>query len=228
MANINWDSFFWRNVKRGSLESVGWYYDGWKNKGFLGIKGSGTAQRQGLYKAFRRGGMDTIEAKAALSKTTQTQYKMLRRRGLTPEGARKLISSSTGRAVAAGVFGLALTAYSIYEGYQEHGFGGAVGAATEMGALGIGISMAKDALYNPAGAIVGGLAIAGAVTYGVNKYGEARQRRIKGLEFAAVNSNIVDSQGAYTERQRAINALNDSRINARIALGNEAALLHTR
>ena len=121
---------------------------------------------------------------------------------------------------------LAFTGYSFYSGYQENGILGGVSET----AKGIGYNIAFSQAMG-----LGKIALAVAPTaaglagmHYLGKAGENKRRNIQRLEFSAAGQNIIMNSGAVTARQRAINALNDSRINARAALGNEAALLHTR
>lgn len=114
------------------------------------------------------------------------------------------------------------TVYAVYSGYKEHGITGAIAS----GATAIGTQAAFNVLGGPV--VLGGLAIGG-MGYAGYKFGEAAtnyRKRLRKLEIGG--GDIMNSiQGAATDRQRSMQALQGSPLNARMALGNEAQLLHT-
>ena len=125
---------------------------------------------------------------------------------------------------------LAFTGYSAYSGFKEGGISGGIKETAQS----IGMNMAFNTGINlirtigPASIpILGATAMIGGM-HALGKAGENKRRNIQRLDFSAAGPNTIMNSGAVTARQRAINALNDTRINARAALGNEAALLHTR
>lgn len=103
------------------------------------------------------------------------------------------------------------------------------------------ISSAVKAAPLPVLATLGGVfagpfgAIAGTVldTLVSEQIGEAVQgfieygQQAKALEMGRQNAQLVQTQGAYTMRQRAAQSLSTSLLNARHYLGKEAALLHS-
>ena len=82
-------------------------------------------------------------------------------------------------------------------------------------------------LVNPyAWAIAGGIYAFDQISEEMDQVnrGNAKLRQIKSLEMG---SPIVDQYGSIsTLRQRSLAALQNSHVNGRMALGNEAALLH--
>ena len=91
------------------------------------------------------------------------------------------------------------------------------------GAIGIGGSIA-GAL---AGEAIGGALInSPARTLGLGARAIARTARA--VDRVQFGGSFVDSQGAYTMRQRAVSDMSGSMMNARQFLGNEAIFLHER
>jgi hypothetical protein len=117
----------------------------------------------------------------------------------------------------------AMAAMSVYKGYQE---GGILGAAKE-GA----IEMATWGAFEAGAAVIGNPAmIAGsaAIAAGVGYYhlGEASRKHRKRLRGLEMGGNLVDSFGTMnTMRQRSLAAIQNTHVNGRLALGNEALLL---
>ncbi len=126
------------------------------------------------------------------------------------------------------VAGLGFVIAGAYKGYQEGGVNGAAISvakdAATWGAVRAGMSLGKAGITNPF--FLGGAAIA-SIGYGGYKVGEmAREhgRRIRNVEMGG---EMIDRFGTMaTIRQRSLMALNNSHINARSALGNEAILMH--
>lgn len=118
--------------------------------------------------------------------------------------------------------GTAFSVHSIYSGYQEEGIWGATkGAGTAI--LG---QMAANAITNPIGLGLVGAAGLGFAGYQFGEAATKRRKEIRGLDMTIPNySNIIE--GGFTDRQRSLQALNNSSMNARMAIGNEASLLHT-
>jgi hypothetical protein len=67
-------------------------------------------------------------------------------------------------------------------------------------------------------------AAAGYAAHSVLKYGRETSRGMRQMEMG---SPVVDPHGlGYTMRQRSVMAIQKSMINGRMAMGNEALLLH--
>lgn len=127
---------------------------------------------------------------------------------------------------AFGALNVAVTAGAVIQGAQRGGFVGAAEAGFEQAAWGLGANMIMGGVFNPAAWVAAaGLGAA----YGGFKFGQAATRHRKDLrksEFISPNSmNVID--GAYTDRARSLAALNNSSMNGRMAIGNEAQYLHT-
>lgn len=125
--------------------------------------------------------------------------------------------------------GLASSIYFMYTGYQEGGVFGAAKGVVSSVLYGAAFRTAIMGLGAPI--TVGAMAI-GAAGYGAYHLGEAGQRyqrRLKSLEVGGDENmiNAINSYGASTMRQRAATALNNSHINRRLALGNEASMFHS-
>lgn len=130
-------------------------------------------------------------------------------------------------AFASRLFGIATLGVSAISGYQENGMAGATmhvakDAAT-WGAMRAGWSVGKGVLTNPwflAGASIGAGAYAG---YKIGQASREKARRIRNVEMGG---EVIDRFGTLsTIRQRSLMALNNSHVNGRMALGNEAILL---
>ena len=107
------------------------------------------------------------------------------------------------------------------------GYWGARAAGVGFGAVTGGLAAVGMALINPwAMAIAGGIY---AVEQALEFYDDgnraiARQRMVNDLEMG---SPVMDQFGTIsTLRQRSLSAIQNSHVNGRMALGNEAALLH--
>jgi hypothetical protein len=123
--------------------------------------------------------------------------------------------------------GLAGTAFLAYQGWREEGVWGAAKGVGESVLYGAAFQVAAGVLTSPVSLAAG---VIGGIGYGAYRFGEAAQahrKKLRRLEMGGGMDNVIRSSGALTDRQRSVQALNDSRINARMALGNEANLLHT-
>lgn len=128
-------------------------------------------------------------------------------------------------AFAMRALGPAMVGMGIYKGYQEGGIvGAAKGGATELafwGAFEAGASV----LTNPLTIAAAGGIAAG---YGYYKFGQASREHRKRLRNVEMGSDLVDRFGTMTTmRQRSLSAIQNSHINGRLALGNEAAIMST-
>jgi hypothetical protein len=201
----------WTNAKLGGLrgaygrgvkESLGWYYEGTVNRGFMGLGKSPMKRAARMPRQFA---------------------KLAGRKGFGAVAKHGL--SRIGKVVP-----FLGTAYMAYSGYQENGVMGAVGGIAESMAYSVAWQAGSALVGSTALAATGGIAIAAAGAYGYYKFGEAAQehrKRVTGLEFGAGSTDVLMGAGALTARQRAMSALNSTHINARIAIGNEALLTHS-
>ncbi len=130
-------------------------------------------------------------------------------------------------AFASRLFGVATLGLSAISGYQENGVTGATmnvakNAAT-WGAIRAGWSVGKGVLSNPW--VLGGAAI-GATAYAGYKIGQASREKARRIRNVEMGGEVLDRFGTVsTIRQRSLMALNNSHVNGRMALGNEAILL---
>lgn len=135
--------------------------------------------------------------------------------------------------------GRAFIGYSAYQGFKEGGVGGAaMGVGTHMattyafGAAWGAVKTGAAALAaSPALPIVAGVAaIAGATAYSYRRelmrpYVNAHMKKHAKLEMGTAP---LDPYGnVSTMRQRSLQAINNSHLNGRVALGNEANIMYT-
>lgn len=116
-------------------------------------------------------------------------------------------------------------AYEAYSGYKEGGVGGAVNSAATgigmWGAFEVGMGIITGSAINP-------LAIAAIGGYGGYKFVDESRKYNKRLKKLEMGAPIVDMFGTIaTTRQRSLQALQNTHINGRMALGNEGMLIHT-
>jgi len=143
--------------------------------------------------------------------------------------AEKVASKKALRFTAGKMFGsaigMAFFAYDVHAGYKKGGLmGAAVGGAE---------NIATFAAWEVGTAVLGGslmwgtagLAAAGVAGYALGETAISKEKRLRNLEFATGDS--VFSAGAFTSRQRAMMALQNTHLNGRMALGNEAMLMHS-
>lgn len=116
--------------------------------------------------------------------------------------------------------------YSAYSGYKE---GGVWGAAKETASF-IGINMAFNMAVGSAGALgaiglaAAPIAIGATVGYAAASSSRKNLMKYKKLEMGA---NQIDRFGTIaTIRQRSLSSIQNSHINGRMMLGNEAYLSH--
>jgi hypothetical protein len=130
-------------------------------------------------------------------------------------------------AKAMGGLALGMTASQVYGGYKE---GGVTGAAKEA-AIGVGMWAAGDmaiaALSNPIGIGLAAVGGAGFAAYQFGNRAKMYREDVRRTEMFGSRKmlNVIDN--ASTERARSLQALNNSALNARMAIGNEAQYLHT-
>lgn len=127
-----------------------------------------------------------------------------------------------------GLASLAFIGYSAYSGYQE---GGVLGAVKNVG-TDLAYQAVGTGVYNTVIGSIGSLPVIGAAAtvgaaYGYYKLGEAGQTYAKNLRKLEMGTDIHDNFGTIaTMRQRSLNAIQNSHLNGRMALGNEASAMH--
>lgn len=119
---------------------------------------------------------------------------------------------------------LAFSALAAYQGYQEGGISGAASYVAQGAAFEVGSSILAQTI----GATGAGLLGAGAaVTMGTYEALEYGNRYMKRRTRSEMSAPFVDKFGTLaTMRQRSLQAMRDSHLNMRSALGNEATLMH--
>lgn len=132
-------------------------------------------------------------------------------------------------AFASRVFGIATLGLSAISGYQENGVTGATmnvaKEAASWGAMRAGWSVGKGVLANPFFLVP---ATIGALGYAGYKIGQASREKARRIRNVEMGGEVIDRFGTLsTIRQRSLMALNNSHVNGRMALGNEATLLST-
>jgi len=219
------------SLQRGITESFGWHTGKTTggavvNEGFLGWK---TVARENwadhLEGRLKKGNLATKVGE----KSTEDIIKNLR----TNPGSAKashLFKGGKGAALKMGgkfamkAFPLAMTGMFAYQGYKEGGITGAVGGVAESIAYSAAFHYMGATLSNPLTWIVAGGAAVGVGAYAAGEKAQAYRRGMKTLEMGA---NVVDPFGtAATLRQRSLMALQNSKINGRMGLGNEALIMH--
>jgi len=140
-----------------------------------------------------------------------------------------------------GWMGKAFVGLAAYEGYKEGGAWGAVkGGASSYGtayASGIAWHAAKAYVATPAFYAAGFAALGAAASYGAYRaFGGTNARlfrpwvkdHMKKNAELEMGAPITDDFGTVaTMRQRSLQAIQNSRINGRTALGNEAGLMYS-
>lgn len=127
--------------------------------------------------------------------------------------------------------GLGYLAYNAITGFQEGGLGGAAKevahGAAEGYVLGQASSLLGAVVTNPIGlAMIGGAAV-GAGMYAKSQFITKMQDRHRKFTQLEMGRPMLDPFGNMaTSRQRSIMAMQQSKINGRSALGQEASLLY--
>lgn len=130
----------------------------------------------------------------------------------------KAMSETIGR--KAGLLGNAFTLYEVYRGYQE---GGVMGAAKGFG-VSYGFNLASRLLLKSTLGPVAAVAAVGIGTYQFGKKAGEYGKKMSGLEMA---TPYIDQFGTMaTMRQRSLQAIQNTHLNGRAALGSEAQILH--
>ena len=129
---------------------------------------------------------------------------------------------------------------AVYGGARGLGAGfGAAGGGITGTILGGAIGSIGGPIGTAIGAVVGGItgSVIGESVGGRMLNGPARQlglgaralvRTSRAVDRAQFGGGFVDTRGAYTMRQRAVQDMSSSMLNARQFLGNEAIFLHER
>jgi hypothetical protein len=157
------------------------------------------------------------------------QHTAAQARRLGVKGSAKAGASFAGK-LGLRSLGLFATGYETYQGYKQ---GGILGAAKGLG-TGVAYGIAAQLVMSAIGSTTLGVGIAAAgVAAGGYALGEAGRSHAKGLrniEFGGGSQimGAINSGGAATSRQRAALALQNTHINGRMAMGNEALLMHTQ
>lgn len=127
------------------------------------------------------------------------------------------------------VLGLGFLGWEAYSGYRE---GGAWGAAKNVGSsaattYAIGAILGSGAVAGLAVAGAGAMALGGMYAYDQFAKETGRQQAIQHARTEMGSGFVADPFGtAATMRRRSIMALQNSRLNGTMALGNEAALTY--
>lgn len=151
----------------------------------------------------------------------KAESRMARQQGAKGYGK---MAGRMGFRAAGGIF----SAYSVVSGFEEGGIAGGLEGIMQSSAMNIGIQLAVGGGLNPLGLAT---LAATATVYGGYKFLEASQKNLKDLKKMEIVDNGLlgasRSQGAYTMRQRSLNALQNTHINGRMHMGNEALMHHT-
>lgn len=205
-------------LRMGTMESFGWNYSKGVSEGFLGLK----TTRVGS--AMNNARLNNQNMYRAGMKSMARQARQLGVRGSAVASAK--FAGKTGMKS----LGLLGTAYMAYEGYQSGGVMGAAAGVGESIAWSAGIRMAGAALGGAAAITAGGLGAVALGTYAIGEAGRAHRKGLRNIEFGGGDQILqaMSSAGAATSRQRAAMALQNTHINGRMAMGNEALLMHTQ
>jgi hypothetical protein len=118
--------------------------------------------------------------------------------------------------------------WGAYRGYQEGGVGGAIGGLAQETAM----FYAFGALAKPAGVALGAGLLGAGMMMGALDIGPKQLMRPYVQEYMRKHAKlemgtpVLDQFGTVaTMRQRSLQAIQNSRVNGRTALGNEAQLL---
>jgi len=116
----------------------------------------------------------------------------------------------------------------MYMGYQEGGIGGAIDAGIESAKIAVAWEIGAAALGSAALPLAIGAAAVGGAAYGYYQFGEKAQKYGRKMRKLEMGGEVTDRFGTMsTLRQRSLSALNNTHVNGRMALGNEAAIMHT-
>ena len=132
-----------------------------------------------------------------------------------------------GGAVAGAAYGAATSAGDVAGGFAGSLIGAGIGSLVAPG-----IGTVVGGIIGGIGGAFGGAASGGALFGGITKnLGLAARsivRTARAVDTVQFGGNFVDSRAAHTMRQRAVQDMSGSMMNARQFLGNEAIFLHER
>ena len=231
-------------VKRGVAETFGFQHYkgvsegwlGWKKTGYgeAYLKGSGDftakgAPAQRTFSNIKHAGMRDKLTASRKAKITAHQAEVAvgaRRAGkkaawsAAKKGGIGMAAGTAGK-LAMGGISPAFAAANVVHGYKTGGVSGAAGAFAEEVAMFAAFELVGSAT------VIGGGLVAGAA-YGAYQALGAAQEHHRGLRKLEMGGTLRDPFGTIsTTRQRSLMALNNSHINGRMALGQEASLMHT-
>lgn len=231
-------SYLGRSLQVGAGEALGKFYGGrafgtsgiW-DEGFLGMRGTMSNIRAGMTTPIAKPGMVYRTGRAMGESIPTASWNAMKHSavGMGAKNTAKFAGATAWKSM--GLLGTVAAGYYggfFAKGYKEGGVLGAAGGVAESILFQAGIRAAGGALFNPFTLTVAAGAAAG---YGVYQFGEAAKRHVQSLnrlEFGG--GQIMDalgSAGAATMRQRSVMALQDTHLNGRMAMGNEALLMHT-
>lgn len=206
----------------GTAESLGFEVHNGRVGSFLGLKDTfvdmGGDRQLKAFKQAKKFGQNPW--RAAAKSTVRAANKV----GV--KGSAKWAARFAGRTTMKAI-PLLSTAYFAYSGYQEGGVMGAIGGVGESILWSSGIR-AVGAVTGPLMYGVAPLAAVGLATYALGEAGRGHRKSLRTLEMGG--GKILDalgSAGAATSRQRSMMALNNTHLNGRMAMGNEALIMHT-
>ena len=208
-----------RAAKRGVGMSFGMGYEGEKSTGFLGLRSEAASRRYNRYRARGAGRISSY----VTSQVDVARVGMRKMGRSSAKEAGKMLFKGAGR-FAGAAFPGAFTAYAIYSGYQE---GGVMGALQE-GAMSVATMAAWEMGMTALGGAAVPLAVAAGAGYAGYKFADAAAQYGRGLKKLNMGAPVTDMFGTVaTTRQRSLQALQNTHINGRMALGNEGMLMHT-
>lgn len=233
------DRFYQKHIERSATVPGNYYFEGppTRPRSNMTQKVSEVAGRSKLFSALRAYGASNMHREGMSFIKTSLGSRI-------PAAIRSSSMSRPGRsalAIGTATIGPAFYVMSAYQGYQQGGIGGAVKSVAEFAAIDYTIGAAIGAIKGTAigaalktGALATGMIGGGALgiysaTGGsmtdfaapwVNEYSKKHSALEMGTPF-------VDNYGsAATMRQRSLHAIQNSKLNGRSALGNEARLTY--
>lgn len=233
-------SYLGRSLQMSVAETAGFTYSRAfgiqaASEGFLGLQTSlGSlselaAKRGGeAYAESMMGSLKSLQAGRPYMALGKSIGATMRHAGI--KGSASFVAGTAFR----GLTGPAATLYFAYHGgiftsgYKKGGILGGAASIGETVLLQTAFRAVGGAIFNPFTLTVVAGAAAG---YGIYQFGEAAKEHVKSLnrlEFGGGQiMDAIGSAGAATMRQRSVMALQDTHLNGRMAMGNEALLMHT-
>jgi hypothetical protein len=215
-----------RAALSGAASSLGWDYTYDKkagsmvNKGFLGYKNTGVGK---YYSALRSGGASRLSALGRTGAQAGRSFSHMASGGKMGGAITRRFGSQL-LGVAGKALGPAMGLLAVAEGARTGGVSGAFSAGVESvgswAAMEVGLA-ALSGTVNP-------LALGALAGYAGYKFADASRDYGRSLKKLNMGAPIVDMFGTVaTTRQRSLQALQNTHINGRMALGNEGMLMHT-